>query len=41
MASVSFSVQDKIAKRLDQYIKKNGIGSRTLGIKALLDEVEK
>ena len=40
MASVSFSVQDKVASRLDKFIKKNGIGSRTLGIKKLLDEVE-
>lgn len=41
MASVSFAIQDKVAERLDAYIIKNRIGSRTQAIKKLLDEVEK
>lgn len=40
MASVSFSCRDKIATRLDKFIKKRGLGSRTRGIEVLLDEVE-
>lgn len=40
MASVSFSVKDSIAEKLDKYRKKNGLGSRTQAIEKLLQGVQ-
>ena len=41
MASVSFSVQAQIAKKLDIFGRKEKLGSRTTIIQYMLDEIER